>query len=221
MAWEPERSLGESWGSAHLNDDRYPSGEDDDHSGETGTVVSKTVEDCSKIQLLCKECGSFIPSSEATSHMDACAKLSQCLSPSSGPPTPTRITSSSSSSSDQAATSSEPFPGTPPQLRSAAIATGSPPQRRTQLSPQLADLALGKVIGDGAYSTVRLAEDAEKRQFAVKILDKGKVVRRKEIECVFREKMILVKLDHPAIVKLYVFFVIIFFIVSILIFNFF
>ena len=86
------------------------------------------------------------------------------------------------------------------QPESAIITTPSGTRRH---APKLEELEFRQVIGEGAYGSVRLALDTLGRRYAVKILEKGKVVRRNEIESVFREKMILSRLVHPAIVRLY------------------
>lgn len=66
------------------------------------------------------------------------------------------------------------------------------------------DFIFGKVIGDGSYSTVYLAKEVSSgTEFAIKVLEKKHIVRERKTEYVMREKEVLMKLNHPYIIRLY------------------
>ncbi|KAF9166775.1 pkb-activating kinase-like protein [Mortierella sp. AD011] len=68
----------------------------------------------------------------------------------------------------------------------------------------LADYKLGRTLGEGSYSTVVAAVDqSNKRDYAIKVLDKRHIIREKKVKYVNIEKNTLYKLDHPGVVKLY------------------
>ncbi|KAG0261844.1 pkb-activating kinase-like protein [Mortierella polycephala] len=68
----------------------------------------------------------------------------------------------------------------------------------------LADYKLGRTLGEGSYSTVVAAVDlSNKRDYAIKVLDKRHIIREKKVKYVNIEKNTLYRLDHPGVVKLY------------------
>ncbi|KAI1321048.1 pkb-activating kinase-like protein [Mortierella claussenii] len=68
----------------------------------------------------------------------------------------------------------------------------------------LADYKLGRTLGEGSYSTVVEAVDlSNKRNYAIKVLDKRHIIREKKVKYVNIEKNTLYKLEHPGVVKLY------------------
>ncbi|KAF9418402.1 pkb-activating kinase-like protein [Podila epigama] len=87
----------------------------------------------------------------------------------------------------------------PNMTQLAANPTGPPVRKRT-----LADYKLGRTLGEGSYSTVVAAVDlSNKRDYAIKVLDKRHIIREKKVKYVNIEKNVLYKLDHPGVVKLY------------------
>eukprot|EP01097_Dermamoeba_algensis_P010208 TRINITY_DN744_c0_g1_i5.p1 TRINITY_DN744_c0_g1~~TRINITY_DN744_c0_g1_i5.p1 ORF type:complete len:208 (-),score=30.55 TRINITY_DN744_c0_g1_i5:772-1395(-) len=77
--------------------------------------------------------------------------------------------------------------------------SGSTPEKKT-----LKNFRLGEVIGEGSYGEVRLAKDKETAElFAVKIVEKKRLIRAKKAETVLREKNCLQITDHPFIVRLH------------------
>ncbi|KAF8941062.1 pkb-activating kinase-like protein [Dissophora ornata] len=80
-----------------------------------------------------------------------------------------------------------------------STAAAIPLRKRT-----LADYKLGRTLGEGSYSTVVAAVDlSNKRDYAIKVLDKRHIIREKKVKYVNIEKNTLYKLDHPGVVKLY------------------
>lgn len=66
------------------------------------------------------------------------------------------------------------------------------------------DFIFGKVIGEGSYSTVYLAKEVETgTEFAIKVLEKRHIMREKKTEYVMREKEVLMKMNHPFIIRLF------------------
>lgn len=66
------------------------------------------------------------------------------------------------------------------------------------------DFIFGKVIGEGSYSTVYLAKEVETgTEFAIKVLEKRHIMREKKSEYVMREKQVLMRMNHPFIIRLY------------------
>ena len=66
------------------------------------------------------------------------------------------------------------------------------------------DFIFGKVIGEGSYSTVYLAKEVETgTEFAIKVLEKRHIMREKKSQYVMREKEILMKMNHPFIIRLF------------------
>jgi len=72
---------------------------------------------------------------------------------------------------------------------------------------QLSDYDLLKVIGKGSFGKVMLVRktkgDRQGQVFAMKILNKRTIMERNEVEHTKSEKNILMKLDHPFLVKLH------------------
>ncbi|KAF9102130.1 pkb-activating kinase-like protein [Mortierella sp. AM989] len=123
------------------------------------------------------------------------------ISPSSAPlvsaavttSTTTTTTSNTNASATTDSSATHPNSSVPPST--AAI----PVRRRT-----LADYKLGRTLGEGSYSTVVAAIDlSNKRDYAIKVLDKRHIIREKKVKYVNIEKNTLYKLDHPGVVKLY------------------
>nr|XP_033770218.1 3-phosphoinositide-dependent protein kinase 1 [Geotrypetes seraphini]XP_033770219.1 3-phosphoinositide-dependent protein kinase 1 [Geotrypetes seraphini]XP_033770221.1 3-phosphoinositide-dependent protein kinase 1 [Geotrypetes seraphini] len=76
-----------------------------------------------------------------------------------------------------------------------------PPQPRKK-RPE--DFKLGKILGEGSFSTVVLAKElATGRDYAIKILEKRHIMKEKKVLYVTREKDVMSHLDHPFFVKLY------------------
>ncbi|KAG0352064.1 pkb-activating kinase-like protein [Podila minutissima] len=85
------------------------------------------------------------------------------------------------------------------QATPVAVHPAVPVRKRT-----LADYNLGRVLGEGSYSTVMAAVDlSNRRDYAIKVLDKRHIIREKKVKYVNIEKNVLYKLDHPGVVKLY------------------
>jgi len=73
--------------------------------------------------------------------------------------------------------------------------------------PSLVDFEFLKVIGRGAYAECRLCVYKPKNQiFCCKVLARQDVYRRKQVDHVFNEKLILQNLSHRNIVKLFMTF---------------
>lgn len=62
---------------------------------------------------------------------------------------------------------------------------------------------LGKTLGSGSFSKVKLGVDDTGKQYAVKIIDKEQLIRENMEEQLKREISIMKMLNHPFIVKLY------------------
>jgi len=71
----------------------------------------------------------------------------------------------------------------------------------------LEDFSIRNVIGQGSFGKVLLVTKKEAPQkgkvFAMKVLNKSTVIARNEVEHTKSEKSILMKLEHPFLVKLY------------------
>ncbi|KAF9925875.1 pkb-activating kinase-like protein [Linnemannia zychae] len=107
---------------------------------------------------------------------------------------------STSTSTDQAAVETTVSTnGTTAVPTAAAPVSAVPARKRT-----LADYRLGRTLGEGSYSTVVSAVDLNnRRDYAIKVLDKRHIIREKKVKYVNIEKNTLYKLDHPGVVKLY------------------
>ena len=66
------------------------------------------------------------------------------------------------------------------------------------------DFNFSRTLGEGSYSTVVAATDQQtRREYAVKILDKGHIIKEKKVKYVNIEKDALNRLtDHPGVVRL-------------------
>uniref|UniRef100_A0A7S4KK28 Non-specific serine/threonine protein kinase n=1 Tax=Guillardia theta TaxID=55529 RepID=A0A7S4KK28_GUITH len=63
---------------------------------------------------------------------------------------------------------------------------------------------IGKLIGSGAFSKVRLATHVtKKKQYAMKIVDKDKIQNIKDLENVMREMHVLKNISHPNIISMH------------------
>ncbi|KAF8948486.1 pkb-activating kinase-like protein, partial [Entomortierella lignicola] len=117
--------------------------------------------------------------------------------------TPTGTTTTSTTSTTTATTTTSPTTDPsvthPTATTSDAAAPVAPVRKRT-----LSDYSLGRTLGEGSYSTVVAAVDkSNKRDYAIKVLDKRHIIREKKVKYVNIEKNTLYKLDHPGVVKLY------------------
>ncbi|XP_073504199.1 3-phosphoinositide-dependent protein kinase 1 [Phyllobates terribilis] len=66
------------------------------------------------------------------------------------------------------------------------------------------DFKLGKILGEGSFSTVVLAKEISTgREYAIKILQKRHIVKENKVPYVTRERDVMSRLDHPFFVKLY------------------
>ena len=72
--------------------------------------------------------------------------------------------------------------------------------------PDLIEFELLETLGTGTFGRVRLCRHkSQDKFFALKILKKNEIIRLKQVEHIISEKQILGKVDHPFIVKLYVY----------------
>ncbi|XP_043860738.1 putative 3-phosphoinositide-dependent protein kinase 2 [Dromiciops gliroides] len=81
-----------------------------------------------------------------------------------------------------------------------------PPEeyRKYPWSKRPEDFIFGKVLSEGAYTTVVVAREmATSREYAMKILDKKQVAKARKVGYVTNGQDVLARLDHPLIVKLY------------------
>jgi serine/threonine protein kinase len=62
---------------------------------------------------------------------------------------------------------------------------------------------LGKTLGSGSFSKVKLGVDEQGNQYAVKIIDKAQLAREHMEEQLKREIAVMKMLNHPNVVKLY------------------
>lgn len=70
--------------------------------------------------------------------------------------------------------------------------------------PQLEDFALEKEIGIGSYSRVyRALHFPSNKKYAIKVLQKARVLRENKVNEVKMEKHILQLLNHPFIIRLF------------------
>jgi len=66
------------------------------------------------------------------------------------------------------------------------------------------DFTFMKILGEGSYSTVYLAEEIKtSKQYAIKVLEKRHIIKEKKVAYVSREKEALAMTNHPFIVRLY------------------
>ena len=77
-------------------------------------------------------------------------------------------------------------------------------EQQQKVGSGIEDYTLGNQIGQGAYAVVKSGIHKEtRRQVAVKVYEKYKLISSQRKNCVSREIQILKKLDHENIVKLY------------------
>ncbi|XP_062448881.1 3-phosphoinositide-dependent protein kinase 1-like [Rhea pennata] len=95
-------------------------------------------------------------------------------------------------------------------LAAGAGSSSSPSQRRVGQQPPRPrlkrpdDFEFGKILGEGAFSTVVLARElATSREYAIKILEKRRIIKENKVLYVMRERNVMSRLDHPFFVKLY------------------
>ncbi|KAJ7525977.1 hypothetical protein O6H91_17G076700 [Diphasiastrum complanatum] len=76
--------------------------------------------------------------------------------------------------------------------------------RAPQQSYTVNDFELGKVLGVGSYSKVVRARKKDTGEvFALKIMDKRRVIKENKISNVKTERLVLDQLDHPGVVQLF------------------
>lgn len=75
----------------------------------------------------------------------------------------------------------------------------APPKKKSK-----DDFSFIKILGEGSYSTVYLAEEiSTNKRFALKVLEKRHIIKEKKVAYVSREKEALAMTNHPFIVRLY------------------
>ncbi|KAK7057404.1 kinase domain-containing protein [Favolaschia claudopus] len=99
----------------------------------------------------------------------------------------------------------EPSPA--PSASSAPSAPNGPPAAKPVSKPKttLQDFQFGRTLGEGSYSTVKLATSrVDGKQFAVKIITKSHLIRAHKVETAAAERNALIRLNgHPGIVSLF------------------
>ncbi|XP_078273909.1 3-phosphoinositide-dependent protein kinase 1-like isoform X1 [Rhinoraja longicauda] len=89
-------------------------------------------------------------------------------------------------------------PVVPTQRQPAPGHTQQPRKKRPE------DFKFGKILGEGAFSTVVLArEQTTSKEYAIKILEKRHIIKENKVPYVTRERDIMSRLDHPFFIKLY------------------
>ncbi|KAJ7188484.1 kinase-like protein [Mycena filopes] len=93
----------------------------------------------------------------------------------------------------------EPSPPAP------SIPNGNKPASKPAGKPTLQDFQFGRTLGEGAYSTVKLATSrTDGKQYAVKVITKSHLIRAQKIETAAAERKALIRLQgHPGIVSLH------------------
>jgi CRP-like cAMP-binding protein len=85
-----------------------------------------------------------------------------------------------------------------------AAADFAMPSTRKPLGIPLSELELKATVGTGTFGRVRLAFHRKtNRTFALKMLQKNQIVRLKQQSNIMNERDILLRMDHPFIIKLY------------------
>lgn len=80
--------------------------------------------------------------------------------------------------------------------------TSPTPQPVKKKRPE--DFKFGKVLGEGAFSTVYVVREISTgKEYAMKVLEKRHIIREKKAQYVSREKEVLSRLNHPFFVRLY------------------
>ena len=79
-----------------------------------------------------------------------------------------------------------------------------PPAVRPRLGVPLHDLELQKTLGTGTFGRVRLVyHRATRAVYALKMLQKETIVKMKQQRNILNEKDILLRVDHPFIIRLF------------------
>ncbi|XP_069503291.1 3-phosphoinositide-dependent protein kinase 1 [Ambystoma mexicanum] len=95
--------------------------------------------------------------------------------------------------------------GTAAEARSSSNSlqhSGPQPTQPRKKRPE--DFKLGKILGEGSFSTVVLAKElSTSREYAIKILEKRHIIKENKVPYVTRERDVMSRLDHPFFVKLY------------------
>ena len=88
-------------------------------------------------------------------------------------------------------------------IRHEIDSTGQPVQK--YIKKGVKDFHFGRALGDGSYSTVLAATDRQTLQeFAIKVLDKGHIIKEKKVKYVNIEKDTLNRLkNHPGVIRLH------------------
>ncbi|KAM4631806.1 3-phosphoinositide-dependent protein kinase 1 [Discoglossus pictus] len=126
-------------------------------------------------------------------------------------PSPSMVRNSSDSSALPVLSTCGSRPGTNMDVKAAETrSTTNALQHTGQQQPQqprkkqLQDFKLGKILGEGSFSTVVLAKELSTgREYAMKILQKRHIVKENKVQYVTRERDVMSHLDHPFFVKLY------------------
>lgn len=81
--------------------------------------------------------------------------------------------------------------------------TGPPETQKVRVK-RVGNYIIGKVIGEGSFSKVRVGTHVlTNERVALKIIEKAKITEASDIERITREIQILKLIDHPNIIKLY------------------
>ncbi|KAM4698195.1 LOW QUALITY PROTEIN: 3-phosphoinositide-dependent protein kinase 1 [Rhinophrynus dorsalis] len=125
-------------------------------------------------------------------------------------PSPSMVRSSSDSSSPPALSTRGSRPGANMDVKTVESRPSSnplqhPAQQATQQprKKQPQDFKLGKILGEGSFSTVVLAKELSTgREYAIKILQKRHIMKENKVPY-DSERDVMSRLDHPFFVKLY------------------
>ena len=94
---------------------------------------------------------------------------------------------------------------------------GSRREASLEKKVNLEDFEFIGLLGQGAYGRVFMAKKKNSGKFyAIKVLQKQRILQEKKQHEVFRERQALITLDHPNIVKMYWSFDVSFYILDIL-----
>uniref|UniRef100_A0A0K8SHB2 Protein kinase domain-containing protein n=2 Tax=Lygus hesperus TaxID=30085 RepID=A0A0K8SHB2_LYGHE len=79
--------------------------------------------------------------------------------------------------------------------------------RRVRENARKEDFYFQEIIGNGIFGDIFLAvHNREMEKYAVKVMDKEKLVKSGNVENAYREKQVLVNLDHPFVINCKYFF---------------
>lgn len=118
-------------------------------------------------------------------------------------PSPSLVINSDSGSSPALANCSARA-GSSSDANTAESAPQTIPQPTQPRKKRPQDFKLGKILGEGSFSTVVLAKEiATGREYAIKILQKRHILKENKVQYVTRERDVMSRLDHPFFVKLY------------------